>query len=92
MGEIDGEEANVGVNLVNWFLETKYYPATKAEVDIWDYIFNLKETLYTSYIDSMIAENGNYVKDDMHYIGNMNDDPTLMAPDTEDELYVIWDN
>ncbi len=92
MGEVDGEEANIGVNLVNWFLETKYYPASKAEVDIWDYIFNLKETLYTSYIDSMIAENGNYVEDDMHYIGNMNDDPTLMAPDTEDELYVIWDN
>lgn len=92
MGEVDGEEANIGVNLVNWYLETKYYPASKAEVDIWDYIFHFKETLYTSYIDSMIAANGNYVKDDMHFIGNMNDDPTLMAPDTEDELYVIWDN
>ena len=88
---IDGKESNVGVNLVNWFLETKYYPVSKAEKDILDYIFDLKKTLYTTQVADLIAKNGNYVLDDMHYIGNMKKNPTLIAPETDEELYVVWD-
>lgn len=90
MGEVDGEKQNIGVNIANWFLETKYLPAReKEENTIWDYFFDFRETLYIDYI---VNNQKTYVEDDMHYIGNMNDDPTLMAPEIEDELYVIWDN
>ncbi len=89
------KQSNVGVNIVNWYLETQYFAAKKNDSDsgsLWDKITNLKDYLYTSSISNLVSENSNYVADDMHYIGNMKDDPTLMAPDTEDQLYVVWDN
>lgn len=87
-----GEDMNVGVNLVNWFLETKYFKAKDESSTIWDLLFDFKQTLYFNLVNNAIAENGKYYEDDMHFIGNMNDDPTLIPPSVENELYVIWDN
>jgi hypothetical protein len=85
-------EVNMGVNLVNWFLETKYIKAVDNENNFWDYITDFKQTLYYNYLTNTLGNNRTYVLDDMHYIGNLNDDPLLDAPEVEDELYVVWDN
>lgn len=100
--EIEGEvteengettKSNVGVNLANWFLETKYLPARETNEDnIWNYFFDFRETLYIDYIVDQVANKPTYVADDMYYIGNTKKDPTLIPPETEDELYVVWDN
>lgn len=89
---VDGEEVNIGVNLVNWFLETQYITAQNNSGNIWTKILNLKKTLYTAYLQSMIDKYGNFVLDDMHFIGNMNDNPTLTPEGVEDKIYVVWDN
>ena len=49
-------------------------------------------SLYLTYLKNTLDNNRTYVNDDMHKIGNMLTNPTLIAPDTEDELYVVWDN
>lgn len=86
----DGE--NLGVNLVNWYLETKYINAKEDSQTFWSYIFNFKQSLYYNYLENTLANNRTYVLDDMHYIGNMNENQTLTPPEVEDELYVVWDN
>ena len=90
-GEQSGE--NIGINLVNWFLETKYFPvASKSNNSVWSYLLDFRKTLYIDYIANTLANDKTYVEDDMHFIGNMNEDPTLVPPEIENDLYVIWDN
>ena len=84
--------SNLGVNLVNWFLETKYVGAREDSQTFWSYLLDFKTSLYYTYLKNQLENNRTYVLDDMHYIGNMNESPTLTSPNTEDELYVIWDN
>lgn len=87
-------EVNMGVNIANWFLETKYIKAVEAENrnNFWSYVTDLKKTLYYNYLSDSLENDGTYVLDDMHYIGNLNDDPLVTVPEVEDELHVVWDN
>ena len=89
----NGKDVDAGLNLVNWFLETKYLTTNEYNASFWDQFLNLRELLYKDYVLNTINDKGSsYYLDDLHYIGNMNDDKTLMAPDVEDEAYVIWSN
>ncbi len=90
------DELPSGFNIVNWFLETKYLKINEYEGSgWWNHFINLREVLYKNYMLEKIQgqdENVSYYEDDFHYIGNMNDQHTLICPNVTDDDYVIWSN
>ncbi len=90
------EEMPSGFNIVNWFLETKYLKINEYEGQgWWQHFIHLREVLYKDYMLSQIQgkETGvSYYEDDFHYIGNMNEQHTLISPNVVDDDYVIWSN
>lgn len=88
------EELPSGFNLVNWFLETKYLKINEYEGQgWWQHFIHLREVLYKDYMLQQIqgkTEGVSYYEDDFHYIGNMNEQHTLISPNVVDDDYVIW--
>lgn len=94
--ENDGnKEVPVGFNIVNWFIETKYLATNEYEGQgWWTHFKNLREVLYKDYMLEQVKGNSeiSYYPDDFHYIGNMNEQHTLISPSVLDDDYVIWSN
>lgn len=90
------EELPSGFNLVNWFLETKYLKINEYEGQgWWQHFIHLREVLYKDYMLHQVqgkTTGVSYYEDDFHYIGNMNEQHTLISPNVVDDDYVIWSN
>lgn len=89
--EVEGKDGeSLGVNLVNYFMEIKYF--TSRSGTIWEFFKDIRNNLYKTLVNLTGNSATMYVEDDLYYIGNMNEDPTLVPPTAENEMYVVWDN
>ena len=84
----DGVEENIGISLVNWWIETYYYDNLENDAKN---IFQKGLSLAFGFIKNNFTDK-TYVRDDMYFVGNVNDAGTTAPEDLEETVYVIWDS
>lgn len=93
--EVAYNNQNVGVSLVNYFIETQYLNTSKVSLgglftDTKNWFATIRHNLFSSLV-SAFADTDTYKADDMHYVGNITKD-NIEVPDVEDGVYVVWDD
>ncbi len=83
----NNKDTNVGMNLTNWFIETRYLK-TNTATGVVSFFNNFRQNLYSSIIKNFTDQC--YVDDDMHYIGNIATSENLVPPSVENQVYVVW--
>ncbi len=86
----NGEEENVGMSLVNWFIETQYL-VKQDNTGISSFFKNFRKNIYVGFVQAAV-DTDTYKYDDMHFIGNANKVPTLSVPSIDESLFVVWDS